>query len=59
MIEEDSRKTWDEFYQGKKAEREAEAAILWNQMETAGVGEDDARETLCRSAYTSRVADAA
>lgn len=40
MIEQDPQKVWAEYYQRKKAARKAEAAILWSQMENAGVDED-------------------
>lgn len=40
MTEQDTQKTWAQFYQSKKAKRKAEAATLWSQMENAGVDED-------------------
>ena len=39
-MSEDPQKTWDDYYQRKKAERMAEASELWELMRKAGVTEE-------------------
>lgn len=40
MSTENPQKTWDEYYQNKKAQRLEEASAMWQQIENAGVTEE-------------------
>ncbi|WPD22953.1 MAG: hypothetical protein SD837_00020 [Candidatus Electrothrix scaldis] len=39
MTDQDPQQTWEDYYRRKRSERLAEAEILWDQMESAGVNE--------------------